>query len=574
MKNCVMITLVGLMTISQPVFAQDEIEKCPFEGLSLPAKALSSGYNVVRRIGGGNGEVAPLDVSAPPASMQAIASAERIHAPAARAYLERIRDKLLATVPAEQQLSHKPDIFVTGSSSYAAYAFFDERILLSHEILRVAKSDDEVAFIIAHELAHILYDDTSDLETLEKSMKRVELMRKGLDFATSVAALAIDDGSAKSSANAQKVGNHNSKVNYYADLFHDVSEKALVPTWTKSQEDDADKEAIRMMIKAGYSPDGAFDAVDHIEMGVRKSCRGLVAINDTVDDYMKTVKTTDWIAVANASNADRLKTVFKPFTSVAAKRFRAALMSHALPRTHRDAKGRKKQITKFLNDEENADLQEASYDLVQSAAGISAYRNKGAYKSVKASLEAAVEVRAALLANDTQRASALINKVDMTSSYGRLLKRQVRIAQGRYNDAAQNLSLALGLAPPNAEPPALRVYELYAEHLLAKKQYKTAMSVTARGSRKFNDSIHFLPEKIFNLVQAGNRQAAAELVLECETSDRKALWDVCRAAEFGVRSDFRSAAEEILKQAQCEDNECKKQGIGSRLQKTISELRD
>ena len=117
-------------------------------------------------------------------------------------------------------------------------------------------SEDALAFLLAHELSHILhYHFRSDVvgDSVEAVKAGVELSYAALQLLGEATGKQTQLESA-----VKKVENFYQRV----EVVQFLEESALTPAFTREQEDEADLLAFDLVIKAGYNPDAAYDFMD------------------------------------------------------------------------------------------------------------------------------------------------------------------------------------------------------------------------------------------------------------------------------------------------------------------------
>lgn len=174
-------------------------------------------------------------------------------------YLNRILRKLIAASPVPE-ISARVVVADTVESP-VAIAFPDGAIYVPLRLLQDMDnnphhaSEDALAFLLAHELSHIMdYHYSSDaLGTLFSSGV------VGVELAMS---LAKAIGEIKGEA---VVSDEKSKIAYNRFLFAKaVQEKVISPSWTRAQEGRADLLGFDLMTRAGYNPNAAYDFLDFL----------------------------------------------------------------------------------------------------------------------------------------------------------------------------------------------------------------------------------------------------------------------------------------------------------------------
>ena len=172
-------------------------------------------------------------------------------------FVDTVKDRLLRGWQGEA-----PEIgfVITADPNMRGIAYEQNFILIPIGLLISAESDDEVAALIAHEMAHILLGHFAD----EDSKDAERRFTQGLD--------AIGTYSAKARTTRARI-DENGNVEYYevADedaeelrdhiqlasmLTREVARTVYFPSLSREQEDAADLLGMDLMAKAGYNPNG------------------------------------------------------------------------------------------------------------------------------------------------------------------------------------------------------------------------------------------------------------------------------------------------------------------------------
>jgi predicted Zn-dependent protease len=180
-----------------------------------------------------------------------------VPSPELNAYVTGVLTRLLAGVPLPASFS--PNVKVLAAPDFGAVCTPDGTIVLSIGLLERVESEDELAFILGHEISHAI------------------LRHHGSDWFTKAQYYAVLNAGTLSEVadNVQRV-NAAAGVNTGVDLtnlrrsidiatkVYTLSENVLAPQFQQGQEDQADALGLDLMIKAGYSPAGADAALAHL----------------------------------------------------------------------------------------------------------------------------------------------------------------------------------------------------------------------------------------------------------------------------------------------------------------------
>lgn len=142
------------------------------------------------------------------------------------------------------------NIVLTDSEAYNAFAVSTGQIVIPLGILKTSQSLDELYFVIAHELAHILKDH---FRAAENRKQRKNTIMAGLAVAQKADSLANDGQRPDLLGEAQ----------YTAGLAIEA-DRLLAPSWNRAQEREADELGLDLLIEANYSSIGAIDMFDRL----------------------------------------------------------------------------------------------------------------------------------------------------------------------------------------------------------------------------------------------------------------------------------------------------------------------
>ena len=173
--------------------------------------------------------------------------------PALTAYVNRICNAIVINSP-------RPDVYngyhaaILDSDEINAFATSGGHIFITRGLISAAKSEDALAGVIAHEIAHI---------QLQHSIKAIKTSRI-------TNALLVTGTSAAGAAAGYD-------VNELTDIFNE-SVGEIVTTmvnngYSQTQEFEADNTAMSLMASAGYSPSGLIDMLRELN-NIQKNSSG------------------------------------------------------------------------------------------------------------------------------------------------------------------------------------------------------------------------------------------------------------------------------------------------------------
>lgn len=176
-------------------------------------------------------------------------------------YLQSTLDRLLASWPFE---TLSIGIFIVNQEGFDAQATAGRDILITTGMIRDLESEDELAAVLAHEVSHLLLDHHARAEQITDN-------KKMLNFAaqTAIVAYMAQETDWKKTGDMAFSGNLN-----LADIQDELlqiggvclastyfMDKIVDSSWSREQEQEADLLGIDLMIRAGYNPAGAIQAM-------------------------------------------------------------------------------------------------------------------------------------------------------------------------------------------------------------------------------------------------------------------------------------------------------------------------
>jgi len=174
--------------------------------------------------------------------------------PALTQYLNRICQTLVINAP--QAVSFNGyHVIILDSSEYNAFATPGGHIFITRKLVEAAASEDMLAAIIAHELAHIL---------LKHGIAIINDMK--LTDEMTAAANRAADLAGKNNAAAKR-------LMLFRDSVTKTMDTMLKNGYSQSQEFEADREAVALLAKSGYDP-MALQEMLKILQQVQKSEKG------------------------------------------------------------------------------------------------------------------------------------------------------------------------------------------------------------------------------------------------------------------------------------------------------------
>jgi Zn-dependent protease with chaperone function len=139
-------------------------------------------------------------------------------------------------------------VHILGVDYYNAYSLPDSSIVVAFGLLDDAKSDDEVAFVLAHELGHVRLGHFAHQPNTEQ--RRAQLASQLGQLFTVAQSLPMGGAAGAALSAANQAGATN-------DLIHFIANVTVEPAHTRDQEDEADCVGYDLSQSASYAPDAA-----------------------------------------------------------------------------------------------------------------------------------------------------------------------------------------------------------------------------------------------------------------------------------------------------------------------------
>ncbi len=168
-------------------------------------------------------------------------------------YLQQIADRLLGDRDTGERTVQ---IMISPPEAFGAFTLPNGAVFVNLGTLLALRSEDEVAALLGHELAHVL------LRHHESDEYR-NLLDKGFRFAELYM-----------SSQGGKFGQNDFRKLQAASW---VSQKALFPAWTRQQEDAADRKGLELMIAAGYNADAMVRLLRVVQKATERQRQALKA---------------------------------------------------------------------------------------------------------------------------------------------------------------------------------------------------------------------------------------------------------------------------------------------------------
>jgi predicted Zn-dependent protease len=430
-------------------------------------------------------------------------------------YLNGIVAKLLAYSPVK---GAKVRVILIGDDAYGATQSMPDGIIaMPLRFIHACESEDEIAWLLGHELSHILLRHHNADWVLEYQKTLLGTVENMLVLTGATVNLVNKMGA---NTEAGMVSGLVEKYNKWATIVS-LSTSTLYPAWSRSQEEEADLLGLDLIAKAGYSVDEADQVLSQLEAWSGSEDKR----REQQDEQAQAVFNEESITHADANS------FFRELTKawVAALQQAIGQLKAEITATHKDVAARRKALGNYMEREYEDDYNEPQTVTL---------RRILARRSVKRIMTAyakAWNAEQAITNGDAGNAERLLRaglgrypKIGH-DSYPRLVFFQIRATQGRLDKARKNLEIALRY--PDA---SMQVYEKLYIMALGNNDYRKAESLVDSAWTEFEHPPQLYPIRI-RLMRTLDRkdQRLPGLLLECQQRADQATRNKCRAEYMG-----------------------------------------
>jgi len=166
--------------------------------------------------------------------------------PELTAYLNKVCNALVINSP-RSEIFNGYHANILDSDEINAFATPGGHIFITRGLISCTTSEDTLAAVVAHEIAHI---------QLEHGLKAIKSSRRASAFSDGLS-LAVEVGAGDS--------RFPGLVNAFAGGVDEIVTNMMTKGYSRSQENDADAEALNLMALAGYEPSSLLDMLRVLE---------------------------------------------------------------------------------------------------------------------------------------------------------------------------------------------------------------------------------------------------------------------------------------------------------------------
>jgi Peptidase family M48 len=422
------------------------------------------------------------------------------------AYLNRIKDRLLKASPLP---GCRIQVYVIPQEHFAAAAAADGGIFLPMGLLRDLKNEDEIAAVLAHEVAHVLknhHKSDDFLKAQQGMLKAGDTLMGAFSAVQQVSGIApAIDG--QTSMNI-------------AEAVYAVSENVIAPNWTSDQEDEADLLGADLFIASGYNKAAIGTMMAKLEDWEKKIAKRDVAKDQFVQASMQANAMSVMGGAASVMSAPSAASVGGMMARLAPAAVKA--MASEKGADHRPVSERKADVIQYLGT-----FYKSSPRPALGTAQWGQQRAMPVFSHYASASKARQLMEAGQLDQAVKLAMEGISGPTANHTYPRLTMYEVAKKQGR-PDAATHIDAILR----NSSPP-IAGYRYAAADAIKTNSLPVAASFVDEANRRYDTPVGFIPEAIRFYQQTGNQDRIPPLLARCQMKGDKATYAVCQSAAGG-----------------------------------------
>ena len=452
--------------------------------------------------------------------------------------MPRTTERLQAIVDgiAAQWPYPKPDkvlVRIAGTSVFQAEALPDNSIKVHLGLLTTGRTESEIAFVLAHEYAHIVLghlkrnDDIANQNRLISTVSDAyyySVKISQLKWAQVGSTLVLNPGDIKTIIGArQKAEDASQQLHLVLDVF-------VAPAWKRAQEDQADATGYDLARKAGFdADDGSQVAFQDISQSEGQQTTVVDKLTADVDTSLKTAAQVQADALAAKAqktgfDPDMLETAGQGLWTTFNGTFRDAALKTlkgVFTRTHRSAQDRNLGLSTYstaawIEDEGRLNVPKWLGDAQAEAEFVAAAQ-------VVAEID---KSQAARLSGDIPAARLEVNKALATvyRNSPMVLNENARVLIRELRPQDANTTF---LAAHRSPYQSVVAYQDHVNLLLAMKQWQAAKTQADAASERFGDSKPFLPDYIAIAFATRQDDAAVAQLKTCIGFEDAQLKQAC-----------------------------------------------
>jgi len=410
-------------------------------------------------------------------------------------------------------------VYMLGLTNYGAQSLPDGSIVIPFGLIDQATSDDEILFVLSHELAHIRLGHFAKAAKLREQRQMTAKLAQAYSIGSALASTRYQGGTISTDQAAAAQGARRASAT--RDSLNLLLNVLVEPAWGRRQEDEADAIGFDLTEAATYGAEAASARVfDQLQADHDRRKAMAEALQTQMQESLGVALRNAPTATGDAGNM--LNAVNKDLQRGLREKG-LAMASSFFAQKHRTPAQRKKGI--------------ADYSLAAYPAGLPLRDEQTAWlKPTRATREYAQAKMAVTAVSEAMRLRGLgqypaaereIAKA-LATSFGiapLVLNEAARVAR----DAGQNAKADQYWRKAHAsQDQTLDGYVEHANFLIATSQYAQATTIVTAGIGRFgNDDKPFLPAMIAIAFRTGDNAKGSKLLQRCVDYEDPTLKNDC-----------------------------------------------
>jgi len=450
-----------------------------------------------------------------------------VPSPELQAYVNGVMMRLLrgVTLPA----SFHPEVHVLAAPEFAGECTPDGTLIITIGLLEQLETEDELAFVLGHELAHAIYRHEAP-DWYRKSQYYAVVNGVAVDTVAQGAALSLGGSLGGNIGRGVDVAQHLAKL----------SANVLMPQMERGQEDAADALGFDLMVKAGYDPEAPLAVMDKLAEQeaeaaraaqqakyAAKNDRGLSSDDDSGGLFGKITNVAGGLGSILAGGRPSNEQI----ADIAIFAFDSAVDNMAEDATtHHPAKEREDLLSAYEFREYRTIMPTQPTPLPWAPQSNSPLKPQltamlGHYTDAE---------NAAAYIADSNQGTAAKAQADVARATGNPTTNHAytQFVAAEYYEGSGQAPLseaALNKAVQGPEP-SWEVYSRLTDIYIAKQQYPKAQALMDQAVTRFDHSPVLYPKRIQVYRLEGQNEQANALVPQCKAAKIDELYDACKKA--------------------------------------------
>ncbi len=437
-------------------------------------------------------------------------------------YVHGVLNRLLAGMAMPP--TFRPDVRVLATPEFTGECTPDGTLVITVGLLEQIENEDELAFVLGHEVAHAIYRHQAK-DWYKKAQYYAVVNGGAVDLVAKSAALSLGGSLGGNIGRGLDVAQHLAKL----------SANVLMPQMERGEEDAADALGFDLMVKAGYDPEAALTVMDKL---AQQEAEAAQAATQAKAAAKKNSGKSGGLLGGLGDVSSGLSTLAgggrpsgEQIADIAIFAFDAAVDNMAEDATaHHPAKERQDLLSAYAFREYRTITFVNPTPLPWSP--VSKHPAKAQLTSLLAHYSSA-ENAAAYIADNTQGTAASARMYVTTSTANPTADHAyTEFVAAEYYEINKNaqLSEAALVKAANGPEPSWEVYSRLTGIYVARSDYVKAQALMDQAVVRFEDSPVILPKRIEVLRGAGKQSDAAALVPKCKSYGIDELTDACKKA--------------------------------------------